>query len=47
MESKPTVSKKALAILGLMFVGTTTKNIASNYSEVNCHVYDHSNGVCK
>lgn len=47
MESKPTVSKKALAILGLMFVGTTAKNIASNYSEVNCQVYDHSNGVCK
>lgn len=46
MESKPSVSKKALAILGLMFVGTTAKQIACNYEEINCNVYDHSNGVC-
>ena len=48
MESKPTVSKKALAILGFMLVGSMANkvDIVCDYKEVNCNVYDHSNGVC-
>ena len=48
MESKPSLTKKALAILGLMCVGSMAKkfDIVCDYKEVNCNVYDHSNGVC-
>ena len=50
MESKPSVtsiSKKALALVGLMFVGANTGSvkIVSNWQEPYCHTYD-SCGTC-
>lgn len=46
MENKPLISKKALAILGLMFVGTQAAKVC-DYKEVNCNEYYHPSGVCK
>ncbi len=45
MESKPSIGKKALAILGLMMIGANS-SIVKNYQEPNCNLYDHSDGSC-
>jgi len=50
MENKPSVpsmSKKALALIGLMLIGVNTGDvqIIGNYQETYCHAYDPC-GVC-